>query len=286
MATVQKFLQHIDLNYDWFAGDGGNELGINDINLSATFAFPLFFNTQTAGTPPTPLLVTPGFAAHYWAGPVSVIPAPPAAPFSADLPPQTFDAYLDLGWNPWISQAFGAELNFRTGVYSDFYSVTSDSLRYMGKGLAVIRLSPRMTIKAGVWYIDRVNIKLLPAGGLVWTPNPNVVFDILFPNPSVAMRLSQTGNTEWWMYARGEYGGGVWTVRRNPDAPNFYDMSHDLVEYDDIRIAAGVKFETLRHFNGYFEVGFAFSRQLSYYSLMPANFYPTNTFFLGAGLSY
>ena len=53
---------------------------------------------------------------------------------------------------------FGGELEGRIGVYSDFDSVTSDSLRFTGKGLAVIKLSPHMTLKAGVWYINRVNI--------------------------------------------------------------------------------------------------------------------------------
>ena len=49
------------------------ELGINDVELSVTFAFPMFYNSQT------PLLVTPGFAVHYWEGPVSVLPAAPAS---------------------------------------------------------------------------------------------------------------------------------------------------------------------------------------------------------------
>ena len=279
MASMQKFLQHVDLDYDWFAGNGDHELGINDVNLSATFAFPLFYNTQT------PLLVTPGFAAHYWSGPVSQPPPPPPA----DMPPQTFDAYLDAAWNPWVTEYFGGELEGRIGVYSDFYSVTSESLRFTGKGVAVVKLSPHLTLKAGVWYLNRVTIQLLPAGGLVWTPNPDVYFDILFPNPKAAKRLTTLGRTEWWLYARGEYGGGAWTIRRNPDYYNniiFPSMSHDLVEYDDIRIAVGLDFKTLRHLNGYFEVGFSCDRQLNYESGLPSAFYPNNTVYVGAGLSY
>ncbi len=279
MATMQKFLQHIDLHNDWFAGSGGNELGIDDISLSATFAFPFLYNPQT------PLLVTPGFAVHYWNGPVSMPPPPPPA----DMPPQTFDAYLDVAWNPWIVEYFGAELDARLGVYSDFYSVTSDSLRFMGKGVAVIKLSPHVTLKAGIWYLDRVNIKLLPAGGLVWTPNADVYFNILFPNPKIAKRLTNTGSTEWWIYARGEYGGGVWTIRRNTDYYNnvlYPSMSHDLVDYDDIRIAVGFDFKTVRNRSGYIEVGLACSRELNYQSGLPGSFYPNNTVFIGAALSY
>ena len=37
-------------------------------------------------------------------------------------------------------------------------------------------------------------------------------------------------------------------------------MSHDLVDYDDIRIAVGLEFKTLRQLNGYFEVGLSCDR--------------------------
>ncbi|MCE5268633.1 MAG: hypothetical protein LLG00_12185 [Planctomycetaceae bacterium] len=283
MGTVQKFIQHVDLDFDWFAGNGDHELGIDDVNLDVTFAFPMFFNSNT------PLLVTPGFAVHYWSGPQSLPPTPPDFDAPADMPARTYDAYLDFAWNPKVNEFFGGELNFRTGVYSDFYSVTTKSIRFTGKGMAVLRFSPSMTVKAGIWYLDRVNVKMLPAGGLVWTPNPDVCFDILFPNPKISKRLTTWGCTEWWGYLRGEYGGGVWTVRRNTE---FYDgtlfpvLNSDLTEYDDIRIAAGLDFKTVRQMKGYVEVGLSCSRELSYKSGLPSKFYPHNTVFVGAGLSY
>ena len=40
--------------------------------------------------------------------------------------------------------------------------ITTDSIRVMGKGLAVIGISPSFKIKAGVWYIDRVRVKNYP----------------------------------------------------------------------------------------------------------------------------
>ncbi|MEN6450639.1 MAG: hypothetical protein ABFC96_09125 [Thermoguttaceae bacterium] len=287
MGTMQKFIQHVDLGFNWFAGNGDHELGIDDVNLSATFAFPIFGRGADPCTPP--LLVTPGFAVHYWSGPVSEFPSPPDFRAPADMPPRTYDAYLDFAWNPQFNSFLGAELNFRTGVFSDFFLVTNQSLRYTGKGMGVLRLSDHMVVKAGIWYIDRVNIKLLPAGGLAWTPNPDVYFDIFFPNPEIGRRLTTYGNTEWWMYARGDYGGGVWTIRRNTDFYNGVDfpkISDDLVEYDDIRVAAGLRFKTLRQMQGNFEVGLACSRQLNYKSDLPSSFFPNNTVYIGAGLSY
>jgi hypothetical protein len=271
-ATGQRLLQHWMVDYHWFVGsNSANELGINDIELNAALALPFFYNSQS------PLLVTPGFAAHYWNGPTSV---PPGAGF--DMPPQTFDTYLDLGWNPHVTQWLGGELNFRVGVYSDFDKVCTDSIRLQGKGLAVLTLSQQFQVKFGVWYINRNRVKILPAGGIVWTPNNDVRFEILFPNPKLAQRLTTWGTTEFWWYVSGEYGGGAWTITRDlPGNPV------DEVDYNDIRVALGLEFKAMTGFEGFFEAGLAFDREIFYVSRTPDSFFrPNNTFFLRAGLMY
>jgi hypothetical protein len=280
MALMQKFIQHVDLDFEWFAGNGDHELGLDNVGLSCTFAFPLW-NVAT------PLLVTPGFAVHYWSGPVSV----PGPPPPADLPPRTYDAYIDTAWNPWFDagQTFGAEFDFRIGMYSDFNIVTTASMRFMGKAEAVLHLWPHVTVKAGAWYLDRLDVKMLPAGGICWYPNDEVHFDILFPNPKVTKRLMSWGTTEWWMYARGEYGVGSWSITRNSGLPNSEaptNGSYDQFDYNDIEIAAGLEFKTIRQAVGHIEVGLSCDRQLVYKSGSPANFYPNNTVFVGAGLAY
>jgi hypothetical protein len=250
-------------------GHGEKEFGINDIETYATFAIPFFHNTQT------PLLVTPGFAVHLWEGPVTVPPTE-----MGDLPPVAYDAYLEGAWNPQVTQTFGGELSFRTGVYSDFKHINEHSIRYQGKGLAVLAFSPNVKVKAGVWYIDRNKIKILPAGGLIWTPqgpDGNVVFEILFPNPRIAFRLADYQNTEWWLYGRGEYGGGAWAVTRL-DGP-------DRVDYNDIRVAVGLEFIRPR-FSGLFEVGGAFEREIIYHSGTPPATYPHPTVFLRGSVAF
>ncbi|MDY0165100.1 MAG: hypothetical protein RBS80_01065 [Thermoguttaceae bacterium] len=268
-GNIQRFLQEARLDYVWMVGHGEKEFGINDIETYATFAIPFFHNTQT------PLLVTPGFAVHLWEGPVTVPPTE-----MGDLPPVAYDAYLEGAWNPQVTQTFGGELSFRTGVYSDFKHINEHSIRYQGKGLAVLAFSPNVKVKAGVWYIDRNKIKILPAGGLIWTPqgpDGNVVFEILFPNPRIAFRLADYQNTEWWLYGRGEYGGGAWAVTRL-DGP-------DRVDYNDIRVAVGLEFIRPR-FSGLFEVGGAFEREIIYHSGTPPATYPHPTVFLRGSVAF
>jgi hypothetical protein len=283
MQAMTKFLQDVRLDYHWFLGHGPNELGINDFDLSATFAIPFL------GNPNTPLLVTPGFGLQLWEGPVSVLSSPPNDPAAADLPNTTYDGYIDTAWKPQISQSFSGDLSFRVGLYSDFTTTTTQSIRFTGTALGVIQAWDHVKIKAGIWYIDRLQIKLLPAGGIVWTPNPEWEFDILFPNPKIRMHWQNFGSADWWIYAAGDYGGGSWTIKR-ANVPGISDPvvagQNDAFDYDDIRVSVGMEFLTPRKTNGWFEIGGAFSRQLHYRSGLPDNYYPNNALFLRAGLAF
>jgi hypothetical protein len=267
IGKMQRLLRLLRLDYVWMPGGGSEEMGVNDIDTSATFAIPFLYNSQS------PLLITPGFGITLFNGPTG-----PPGSTAALVPPHEFDAYLDTAWYPQLTQWFGGELNFRIGVYSDFKKVTDESLRFQGKGLAVLGFSPSMKVKAGVWYLDRNRIKLLPAGGLVWTPNPEIKFDITFPDPKLAKRLTNYGNTEWWLYGRGEYGGDAWTV--DTGAP----MGVLEFDYNDIRTAVGLEFFRPAGLHGLFEVGLAWEREIYFRggARVPLN----ACVFLRGGLTY
>ncbi len=241
MGSAQRFLRMLKLDYVWMPGKGAKEMGINDIDASATFNIPFLYNSQT------PLMITPGFGTTLFSGPTS--------PEATEVPPHVFDAYLESGWNPQLTQWFGGELSFRVGVHSDFKKVVTDSLRYQAKGMAVLNFSPSIKVKAGVWYLDRVHLKLLPAGGIVWIPNNDVVLQLTFPDPKIARRLSTVGTTEWWIYGRGEYGGDVWTTKTP-------DRGVQLFDYNDIRTGLGFEFFRPAGLHGAFEVGAAFDREV------------------------
>ena len=295
LTTVTRFLQEIRMDYVWIPGTASNEFGVNDADLTAEFAIPFLRNPQT------PLLITPGFTFHWWNGPVSRWwPAPPlpADFYGPELPSRAYDAYLNAAWNPQLTPILSGELAFRIGVYSDFSTIVNESIRYQGYGYGLVALSPSFQLKAGVIYLDRNRIKLLPAGGVIWTPNDDVRFEILFPNPKLAVRLPGYSTTEWWLYARGEYGGGAWVLETTywvwagPPAPSVTSLVD--VDYNDMRAAVGVDFQTVRGLTGLFEVGVTFEREI-YYPLIPVpphhditlfTFRPDPTVFIRAGLAY
>ncbi|NUQ63683.1 MAG: hypothetical protein HUU20_14495 [Pirellulales bacterium] len=267
-TPMTKFLQDIHLKHHWIPRYDDNGLGLNDSEVAATFAFPFLYNEQS------PLLVTPGFGYQAWDGPKD-----PAAA----MPPSTYEAFLELGWNPQPTPWLGGELAFGAGVFSDFSSVDADSVRYFGRGLLVLTFSPSFKIKGGIVYLDRVRVKLLPAGGIVWTPNSDVRFDIVFPDPKLAWRWTTVGNTEWWSYVRGEYGGGSWTVDHVTFAPSA--SVFERVDYNDLRAAVGLEWLTLRGFGGFVEVGIAFERELLF-AETDVKFVPDPMVFVGGGIHF
>ncbi len=275
-TKTMRFLQEVHADETWLARGGGDRaLGINTINTWVTFALPFYFN------PNNPILVTPGFQLYLWDGPDATGDPPPT------LPGQTYGAYIDAAWSPQITNWLGAELEVSPGVYTDFQRTTNQSIRILGRGLGVLNLSPTLQFKAGIWYIDRIEIKLLPAGGLVWTPDPDSRYEIFFPAPKLAHRCSTIGNHNLWAYIRGEYGGGSWTAVRPPGGTQVGNLN-DEFEYDDLRFAIGVDIlpETQNGLRGYLEVGYAFDRQLVFRSNMPSKVDIGDTVLVGGGFSF
>jgi hypothetical protein len=262
----QRLLHQVGVEGTYLARFNTRGFGVTDAGVYATFAMPFLYN-------PAPIYLTPGFTYHAWDG-----PDPAAFVGAPDLPPNAYDAYLDASWKPVITTWFSGDLGVRVGVYSDFDRVNSDSIRIIGRGLGVVTFNDRWQAAAGIWYLDRLRVKLLPAGGVIWTPNPDVRYEILFPNPKLAQRITNLGNAEIWGYVAGEYGGGSWTIERTSGLA-------DRMDYNDIRAMLGVEYRGFERVTGYFEVGYIFSREILYISGTP-DIKPTDTYMLRGGISF
>lgn len=275
-ARTQRFLQELSFEYTFLYGKQSDpeDFGLNRVELSSTFAFPMFYNMET------PLLVTPGFAFNFLEGPVSgpPIPGPPVMAGGPDLPPRVYDAYLDFAWYPRCYEWLGGELGFRTGVWSDFDHVTSDSIRLLGRAVASVSTAPNLDVLFGVAYIDRVDIKLLPVAGVYYRPTPEWDMYLVFPNPKVRRYLVNIGNTKWFGFAAGEYGGGSWTVERQ--------TTDDRIDYNDIRFSGGFEWETQSLIRGHLEIGYVFDREIVFVSGDPPNFKPDDTIMIRAGVDF
>jgi hypothetical protein len=275
-TKTQRFLQEMSFEYTFLYGDhtDPNDFGVNRIELSSTFAFPMFYNIET------PLLVTPGFAFNFFSGPLSgpPIPGPPVMAGGPDLPSQVYDAYLDFAWYPRCYEWLGGEFGLRPGVFTDFDNVNSDSLRLLGRALGSVSVSPNLDVLAGVVYLDRVDVKLLPAGGVYYRPTPEWDMYLVFPNPKVRKYFTSIGNSKWYWFAAGEYGGGSWTVERQ--------TTDDRIDYNDIRFSGGIEWETQTFIRGHLEVGYVWDREIIFVSGDPPEFQPDDTIMIRAGIDF
>ena len=260
-----RFIQDLRLRHTWVEGDDDpNDLDINDTDMAVTFTWPDFLWGNQ------PLFISPAFALHLWDGPSGL---------TADLPPTAYSAYLDFQYATDPALLIGAELGFRVGVYSDFNVLNEDSLRIQGLGLLVAHLTPTVALKGGVMYLDRNRIKLLPAGGILWTPTPQVRFDIFFPQPKLAAYLTTIGRYDVWWYVAAEYGGGSWTIERA-------DGTEDRIDINDIRVSSGLEWTGPRGFTAFFESGYVFEREVLYVFNGADNFNPDDAFMVRAGFSW
>tara|TARA_Y100001933_G_scaffold165417_1_gene163710 strand:- start:4405 stop:5610 length:1206 start_codon:yes stop_codon:yes gene_type:complete len=276
-----RFLQQLRFRQMYMNRGGQGGLGWTETAMSGTFLMPLSFMPENA-----PLLVTPGFNFNWLNGPNSQVAGP-----GAQAPPRLYAGYLDLGWSPQLTHGLSADVGFRAGIYSDFKSITWQSWRWQGRGFGVWQTNDKFQWRAGLIYLDRLTIKLLPAGGLVYTPggpDGKMKFDILFPNPKFSYRLDSFRNADLRWYLAGEYGGGTWsqkfpnlgTIQPQPPA-----NTTGRIEYNDIRLISGIEWAGYYGLKGFAESAYVFNRQLRYdpnYVLYD----PSSTWMIRGGLTY
>jgi hypothetical protein len=274
-TQTMRCCQGLRFRHTWLSGTDGfkaeepNSLEINDTDVSLVFAIPNFFNSTRA------LYIIPSYSHHLWDG--------PSVP-GVNLPSNAFSGFLDVGWDTNPMKTLGVELGFRVGVFSDFDAISEESIRYQGKAIGRLRLTPACTFKFGVFYLDRNKIKLLPAGGLLWSPNQDTRMDIFFPEPKLSHYVSTCGTADVWWYLSAYYGGGAWTIQQ-PDGAN------DDIDINDIRVMLGVEFGRSAQIRqgyrlGFFEGGYAFNRELLYRYGTSSDLDLKNSLVLRAGFAY
>ena len=247
-------------------GNNGNELDINDFEIATTATVPNFLNGSQ------PLRISPGFGVHLWNGPVT-------EDTGFDLPPIAYSSYLSFDHITDPRRASGLEGNFTVGYYSDFDNTSSDAIRLTGKFLGWRRVNPYTVAKLGIEYLDRVDVKILPAVGVYLTPNPDLKLDLYFPKSKLSHRLPNLGDLEVWGYVGGEYGGGSWAIERA-------DGSRDQVDINDVRAVIGVEWIGRRRNTGYLEFGYAFNRELVFRSNALDQLQLEDTLLISSGIAF
>jgi hypothetical protein len=185
------------------------------------------------------------------------------------------------------------ELAGRLPYYSDFTNSDSDAFRPSGVALLRYNLTPTLAVKGGIEYLYRADIKMLPAGGFVWTPNPKTHFDIYFPQPKLASYLTTLGTRDLWWYLGAEYGGGIWHVMLDDADPSLPGLqpAPSLVDINDIRVFLGIEFTQaggtgMGKRNAFLELGYVFERNVVVVAFPTESYSVSDTIMLRGGISF
>jgi hypothetical protein len=225
-----------------------------------------------APTVNSPLLVTPGFGTSF----VDEVPGP----MDPGLPAQLYDAWIQARWLTKIGERFGVDLAVAPGWYSDFVNDTPQAFRITGHGFGAWEAHENLRVVAGVIYLDRYDVNLLPAGGLLWTPSDDQRHELIFPRPRLAWRVAESGRAAQWVYLAGEFGGNQWAVRRDSGAD-------DVVVYHDYRLLVGWERRPADLGASWrLETGWVTGRLVEYYITDTADYHPADTFLVRWGLWY
>ena len=244
----------------WLDRGKRDDVGISELELYATFGFPM-------PTRESPLLITPGFEVRYLDGPLGV-----------DLPARLFDTYLQFRWLRQVNDRWGFDVAVSPGLHTDFEDYTDDALRITGRGLASLQWTPDMKVVLGIVYLDRDDVSLLPAAGIVWTPSDEVRYELVFPRPRIAHRLFGDGHIEDWCYVVGEFGGGGWAIQRTSGAQGG-------VTIRDFRLLVGLERKADGGSGRRIEIGYVFGREVEFATATPA-FEPDDTVMIRGGITY
>lgn len=253
----EGFFQKASLAGTWIAGSSSADgLGIVESETFLTVAVPMPRREW-------PMLITPYLNVRTLDGPLS-----------PDLPGVLYESYVDFMWVPKLTPKLLGILAVTPSVYSSFQTGSSDGFRWTGKGLLRWDVQPeRLQILAGVLYLNREDVRVLPAGGIIWRPSSDNDFEFVFPRPKLAHRIRFTADTEDWIYLSGEFGGNSFAITRANGTP-------DVVTLRDWRVMLGLE----RRRNGgagyRFEVGYVFSRSVEYFHSDTPDFTPDSTFMM------
>ena len=177
-----------------------------------------------------------------------------SGPVQTDMPPLVFD--FSLGYQ--IRQQLGPlHFDLATSVLaaSDFKGNARKGILFPSHAVGFLTVGPTVDLVFGVDYVDRGDVKLLPVGGLIWMPNLQRRYELVFPRPRAVFQL----RNNYRLYVSGELGGGTWAIER----ATFAD---DLATYRDIRICLGLESVGKDGQETAFEIGYLFDRRLQYTS--------------------
>ncbi len=250
--------QKVNFNVLWAPkGSGDSAVGLTVLDLSAAFALP--FPSKES-----PLMLTPLFQTWF---------------FDSSSTNGTFyTTGLDIRWfAPIIKNKFTLDLG-AAPLYSGDFKAKKESFRIPARLAGIWTCNPRTKFVLGVLYQDRSDsYNWMPMGGVIWTPNEDINFELTYPKLRISQRIKWWGSVAGdsvsdWLYGGFEFNGGSWGYRVESKE---IDIRFD---YRDYRLLFGYERRCLSGLTIAIELGWMFDRKISYNGY--GSYHPDDAFFL------
>lgn len=239
-------------------GGAAGDFGVFEVNTEFRYTAPL--PTQWI------MSVAPQFNLRNWDG--------PAAP---DLPGDVYRFGLDLRLTTPTLGPFTTELSFNPSLNTDFdMSPGSDAYNWDGHGAVFVRASPHTLVVLGALFWDRVDDRVLPYAGLVFTPNDYIEIRALFPQSEVSLFLGTPWGIPQWLYVNGEYHVEAYEIGGVPGGRQ--------IQLEDWRVMLGVRSDS-GGVQSFLEGGWVFDREVEF-STGGGNFEVSSGFIARFGLKF
>ncbi len=255
-----RFWYTRNMSAAWLPKFGADGFGTTDVALATSLA-PVWFDELPA------LLVTPGFGFHFW-----------QAPDVLELPSTVYDASIDFAWRTPVTDRWGFGFGLTPGVYGDYRQWSPSAFQLTGWGLVDWDITPTWTVVAGAAVVRQLDMRVLPVGGLIWTPNEDHRLELLVPRSRYVRKVrSFARGGGAWAYTALQFGGGSWAV-------TLPDDTTALVTVSDLRAVLGLEWFRTRTVAGIAEAGYVFARTIS--ANRVPEFNPADTLMLSAGATF
>ena len=235
------FFQKARFTSTWIPQLADDSLGWTDLRSEVSVALP-FFTRQA------PIVITPSYEVHFLDRPAAL-----------DLPPRLHDLAIDFSHFRRVTDNWIVNVAVAPGLYADDHSFDADEAqRINGRAVAIYDPSPEWKGVLGVTYVHGGWAKIVPIAGVVYEPNDDVKYELVFPRPRVAWRLPQSpvpGRDEYWFYLLGEFANAIWAIEQSDGTP-------DVFAYRDFRIILGLERKIIGGLSHRVEAGYVFNRDI------------------------
>ncbi len=265
-----SFFQKAKFTATWLPQLEDDSLGWTDLRTEVVTALPFF-------TRENPIIITPSYELHYLDRPAAF------GPGGLDLPPRLHDLAIDFHvfrvyGNHWI-----ADFAVTPGLYADDHSFdSSDALRINGRALGVYAPTLDWKWVLGATYVHGGWSKIVPIVGVVYEPNDDVEYELVFPRPRISWRLPSSpvpGRDEYWGYVAMDFQNSIWAFEQTDGTP-------DVLASRDYRLILGLERKIVGGVSYKAEIGYVFNRDIKVASVSGDDISMDDAFMVRAGVAY